>query len=107
MKNRYLLLVAFIFAALTGYAAKSMSINDSDVKHALQNLDKELNRRDVYKKEREARIQSIEQSLCENTENDSVENRINLTMNLADAFAAYDNDSTLFYILFEKGIYSF
>ena len=40
MKNRYLLLVAFIFAALTGYAAKSMSINDSDVKHALQNLDK-------------------------------------------------------------------
>lgn len=98
MKNRYLLLVAFIFAALTGYAAKSMSINDSDVNHALQNLDKELNRRDVYKKEREARIQSIEQSLYENTENDSVEKRINLTMNLADAFAAYDNDSTLFYL---------
>ncbi len=92
--KRFFLLILVLINSLAVFAATSVS--NSDVRRVLHLLDTELNRRDVYKKHREQKIQEIKNKLA--SQNDLSDNQINLTMKLADAYTAYDNDSTLHYL---------
>lgn len=92
-----ILCILILLSTLLAEAAPSIS--ERDVKEALDRLDIELKKRNTYKTQRRAKIDSVKAEIDANM--DSAEQCIELTFQLAKLFEAYDNDSTLFYL--QKG----
>ena len=92
--KKFFIIFTILLSTLTANAIKSVTENDVD--NTLLKLDKELQNRDNYKIHRREKIKEIERLLTLHT--DSVNKQISLTMQLSDAFTAFDNDSALIYI---------
>ena len=97
--KRICTLLVFTVITIAIHAASEIS---SDVmNNTLLKLDRELSIRESYKDNRRDNIAKIKEKLATNTED--TKKCIDHIMQLADVFAAYDNDSTLYYI--KKGYY--
>ncbi len=86
-----LFLLSFAFIAL-----HSAVISSDVMDNTLLKLDRELSIRETYKDNRIANIIKIKNEL--EASSDTVSKCIDLTMQLANVFTAFDNDSTLYYI---------
>ena len=75
------------------------SISDKDVKNVLGRLDKELSRREDYKRVRIARIDSLRRNITSATDRHAA---LKATMALAVEYNAFNNDSALHY--YTKGL---
>lgn len=87
----------FILLPFAIIAVRAAAVISSDVMdNTLLKLDRELSIRETYKDNRIANIIKIKNEL--EASSDTVSKCIDLTMQLANVFTAFDNDSTLYYI---------
>ncbi len=92
----YTLVVAIFCATLNAGAVK---VDDRKLNEALERLDRELDRRDVYIAKRQTRIDSIRSVLASERDPHSA---LALSMKLADEFTSFNTDSALVY--YNKGV---
>ncbi|MDE6457982.1 MAG: hypothetical protein K2L31_05205, partial [Muribaculum sp.] len=77
----------------------ALDVNTPDVEAALEDVDKELDRRDIYLKRRSSRIDSLNRLITELPRRDV--RRLDLILQLGDCYAGYLTDSAI--VNYERG----
>lgn len=87
-------ITSIIILLLTALSGQAIKISDKQVNQAFAKLDRELDNRSKYIEKRQARIDSLSEYLARAVDNDR---QLKTTMELANEYTAFNNDSALFY----------
>lgn len=90
--SRTILVILLTILSVVNLSA--IKVSDQQVRQALQRLDRELDRRDVYIAERQSRIDSLSKARLNAK---TTERLFKTTMKLADEYTSFNNDSAIFY----------
>lgn len=99
--KKYLIAVVLLLYMLPGMTldATALDMNVPDVGEALENVDRELSRRDMYLQRRSSRIDSLNRLVMELPRRDV--RRLELIMLLGDCYTGYLTDSAI--VNYERG----
>ncbi len=89
-------LYTIIFTIILSLSCNAAHFTTSDVNKALHQLDKELERCNVYKEKRAFHLDSLKEARRNLAKGDSLA-WLKLTMDIAQGYNAYNNDSSLIY----------
>lgn len=91
MTKSIAIIITIIFSFLNLYSIK---VSDQQVRQALERLDKELDRRGTYISARQSRIDSLNN---DRLRADTHSRLLKTTMELANEYTSFNNDSAIFY----------